>query len=537
MLIFSNIGLQSKANYSIIDSIKQEKVVTTWTNEGDYFISDYKAELDGIKREYEGVIFYKFEYGGIFIDKKNGDVFQKMWLSLEGEKYLGDYPSEMFTGNWDLSTNDTNIIIVGEYNAEQKEVCRIISYNGNNADTLYKWINDIENYYRNYHGHYYFNVINENEFLVQFDVRESYQGLDLNKKESLYINSGNSNETRLNRMNLAHLAINESKDRFITTVNSQNTDYEPEKSLQQYSYDFFEIADGICSQTTSLGLGRSRTYSDFINDSLCTYIQNDSLYLYNLSTKTNVAPYYLGYSQSTPGIYYDKVANVANIVYSTQKGKKLFAIHLPTLEVVIDKYVNAPYLGKPISMLGDGFQLSIGDSGYLYKHNNDLLKYDSISVDFNFENSIESIVKFNELTFGAIVKWNWSFGDGNESTEGSPTHQYNKGGEYTVVLSVIDAFGNERSITKTIKVEDRLKSSFEFAKYSGNAPLSIEFHNYSTANARRFIWNFGDGTYSYEKDAVHIYTTPGTYSVSLTALDENENFHTYLSPQKVIVSE
>jgi hypothetical protein len=37
-----------------------------------------------------------------------------------------------------------------------------------------------------------------------------------------------------------------------------------------------------------------------------------------------------------------------------------------------------------------------------------------------------------------IVTWNWSFGDGNASTDQNPQHTYNANGFYTVVLAVSD---------------------------------------------------------------------------------------------------
>lgn len=39
---------------------------------------------------------------------------------------------------------------------------------------------------------------------------------------------------------------------------------------------------------------------------------------------------------------------------------------------------------------------------------------------------------------GEIVSWQWDFGDGTTSTEQNPTHRYEKGGLYTVTLTVTD---------------------------------------------------------------------------------------------------
>jgi PKD repeat protein len=73
--------------------------------------------------------------------------------------------------------------------------------------------------------------------------------------------------------------------------------------------------------------------------------------------------------------------------------------------------------------------------------------------------------------------------------------------------------------------------------FSGQAPFTVQFKNNSSDNAVRYIWNFGDGTYSYEMEPAHTYTIPGEYSVSLTAFDENEKYSIFVQPKKVIVSE
>jgi gliding motility-associated-like protein len=47
----------------------------------------------------------------------------------------------------------------------------------------------------------------------------------------------------------------------------------------------------------------------------------------------------------------------------------------------------------------------------------------------------------------------------------------------------------------------------------------VNFQNEST-NGIKYIWEFGDGLKSGEIDPTHVYTSPGTYMVTLTAIDE-----------------
>ena len=51
---------------------------------------------------------------------------------------------------------------------------------------------------------------------------------------------------------------------------------------------------------------------------------------------------------------------------------------------------------------------------------------------------------------------------------------------------------------------------------SGNAPLTVTFTDKSTGNPTTWDWDFGDGNVSTDKNPVHIYTSAGTYTTTLT---------------------
>ena len=53
-------------------------------------------------------------------------------------------------------------------------------------------------------------------------------------------------------------------------------------------------------------------------------------------------------------------------------------------------------------------------------------------------------VAFKDETTGKPASWKWSFGDGTNSTEQNPIHQYARGGDYTVVLEVEGPEGKSR---------------------------------------------------------------------------------------------
>ncbi|MFA5416236.1 MAG: PKD domain-containing protein, partial [Methanoregula sp.] len=51
---------------------------------------------------------------------------------------------------------------------------------------------------------------------------------------------------------------------------------------------------------------------------------------------------------------------------------------------------------------------------------------------------------------------------------------------------------------------------------TGNDPLTVQFTGTSQLEGNTWHWDFGDGTNSTEQNPLHVYTTPGSYSVNLS---------------------
>lgn len=60
-----------------------------------------------------------------------------------------------------------------------------------------------------------------------------------------------------------------------------------------------------------------------------------------------------------------------------------------------------------------------------------------------------------------------------------------------------------------------LEADFSVNETMGLPPLTVGFTDLSTGSAEGWHWDFGDGNLSSEQNPVHIYTDPGTYTVSL----------------------
>ena len=121
----------------------------------------------------------------------------------------------------------------------------------------------------------------------------------------------------------------------------------------------------------------------------------------------------------------------------------------------------------------------------------------------------------NTSTPTSFTAVNWYFGDGGTSTQTNPGRIYAKPGLYQ--LKLVTTFGTcKDSTVKTITVLPKPTVGFTASNTSGCAsPLNVSFQD-ASVNAASYQWSFGDGGNSTLKNSVHSYTSPGTYSVSLT---------------------
>ena len=118
----------------------------------------------------------------------------------------------------------------------------------------------------------------------------------------------------------------------------------------------------------------------------------------------------------------------------------------------------------------------------------------------------------NYSSAGTFISWD--FGDGNVSTQQNPTHLYVTPGTYTCNEYVNNGCGFD---TASIVLQIYPSAGLSFIPSSQKSCVnqSIAFNN-TSANTVNTIWNFGDATTSNLFSPVHSYTTPGSYTVTLT---------------------
>ena len=128
-------------------------------------------------------------------------------------------------------------------------------------------------------------------------------------------------------------------------------------------------------------------------------------------------------------------------------------------------------------------------------------------------------VQFTNSSTSA-TSYAWNFGDGKTSTATNPSNTYTNAGTFTVTLTATGSGGTNVLIRNSYIVATNNPppvANFAASPTNGVAPLTVSFTNLS-ANASSYNWNFGDGNSSTATNASNIYSNPGTYSLTLTAV-------------------
>jgi len=138
----------------------------------------------------------------------------------------------------------------------------------------------------------------------------------------------------------------------------------------------------------------------------------------------------------------------------------------------------------------------------------------------------------NQTVFGPW-NWSWRFGDGQNSSIYQPnSHTYSTWGVYDIWLKVSNDYCSD-SVSHSVQIiAPSPTAKFDYSPQKGCVPLQVNLSNLSL-NAQSFLWDFGDGSTSYETAPTHYYYEPGTYFIKLTASGENGSDELTLGPIEV----
>jgi len=156
-------------------------------------------------------------------------------------------------------------------------------------------------------------------------------------------------------------------------------------------------------------------------------------------------------------------------------------------------------------------------------------------------------VRFQNFSTGPIAKFFWDFGDGNTSSEKSPTHTYYQEGSYTIELNVVSVLGGQGVTTKYnyILVSNDEKQPFFYVHPTtghnsiGGNPSLFEFVDQTDGDVKERIWNFSENGYLVKKMYKTNYTSDSNYTyfnidLDLTSLYDSNNKVIIKSSQNLI---
>jgi len=129
-------------------------------------------------------------------------------------------------------------------------------------------------------------------------------------------------------------------------------------------------------------------------------------------------------------------------------------------------------------------------------------------------NECKDTVSFNSLF--TANSYLWTFGDGSSSPLANPIHFYSSPGIYTIQLLVSNNTCYDSSIV-TVNLTGMLIDSIS-ATVSCDGLLTASSPSHSNWT---YLWDFGDGNTNNQNSTNHLYSTFGTYLVSLTVSNGN----------------
>lgn len=164
-----------------------------------------------------------------------------------------------------------------------------------------------------------------------------------------------------------------------------------------------------------------------------------------------------------------------------------------------------------------------------------------------------------KLTFSANVSdesknltYLWNFGEGTRSEEKSTSHRFKTEGHYNVSLQVTDELGSSSFRTKNILVtkskvaknavteapKKSMKAYFILHEKSYKVNKEVYFDNYSKSKGspiKSYLWSFGDGKTSTERNPKHRYKKAGKYVVKYKMCNSDKSC-AYASARVKVVS-
>lgn len=145
--------------------------------------------------------------------------------------------------------------------------------------------------------------------------------------------------------------------------------------------------------------------------------------------------------------------------------------------------------------------------------------------------SVDNVCRYESMVFantsigsgGNIIGYRWQFGDGDSSTQVSPTHLYANAGDYTVTLTATDINNCEAQTTTSVTVYrlPNAKISYDDRKCQREVSPFASTSLNGDGQINDLRWDLGDGIgFSNDASFNYVYAQTGVFPVSLRVEDE-----------------
>lgn len=171
--------------------------------------------------------------------------------------------------------------------------------------------------------------------------------------------------------------------------------------------------------------------------------------------------------------------------------------------------------------------VSVADYGCVSKDTQNVKVYPIPEVRFDIpggECNPFTVAFKHSCTSWTPLNFLWDFGDGNTSSEQSPSYTYSVAGDYDVSLTI----WSESGCTDTLSVTHKKAVTVypipvsEFTVKPEEASIfdpAFKVTDYSQGGST-IVYSWGDGRSTRSSDGIHIYTDTGSFQITQTALNE-----------------
>jgi len=142
----------------------------------------------------------------------------------------------------------------------------------------------------------------------------------------------------------------------------------------------------------------------------------------------------------------------------------------------------------------------------------------NFSYNFGCVNEPIDFIDQSFTQMGNIIGWSWDFGDGTTSNLQNPSHAFSTPGMHVVTLTITTVGGCTDVRPRNIHIYPIPDLAFT-TQASGVClgTMATINNTSSTFNGaiNSWFWDFGDGTTDNSANPSHLYTNPGTYTITL----------------------